>query len=296
MKTILFDTTTNQPVSLRRFNGGYNAEFPQATLPDNIIELQVIETSAPDYDIANENISSEYVVSGNQYLQTWTIIPKSEQGKIDYINSLADNADEQVKDMARIRIEQEKVDLIRQEAILLTDDEALENPSIYKPYRVNYAYIAGDRFYYPIDNKLYRVNNGQNHTSQLHWPPPYAVSLYTPVTPEGVIAPWVQPISAETAYRIGVIVLHNGKEWQNEIDYNVWEPGVTGWKDLTAPSNNLCTDSPQWSSSNWSLYVVGFYVKDNSKIWRAKNTTHTWIQPALTGDGSISWEFIQDCI
>lgn len=53
---------------------------------------------------------------------------------------------------------------------------------------------------------------------------------------------------------------------------------------------------PQWVSENYYLYVVGYQVYDSGKVWRAKNTTHTWIQPALTGNGAISWEFVKDWI
>jgi hypothetical protein len=53
---------------------------------------------------------------------------------------------------------------------------------------------------------------------------------------------------------------------------------------------------PQWVSENYYLYVVGYQVFDTGKVWRAKNTTHTWIQPALEGNGAISWEFVKDWI
>ena len=53
---------------------------------------------------------------------------------------------------------------------------------------------------------------------------------------------------------------------------------------------------PQWNTANWINYIVGYEVYDNGKVWRAKNTTHTWIQPALEGDGAISWEYVKDWI
>ena len=35
---------------------------------------------------------------------------------------------------------------------------------------------------------------------------------------------------AHDAYNIGDKVTHNGKTWVSDVDNNVWEPGVYGWK------------------------------------------------------------------
>ena len=53
---------------------------------------------------------------------------------------------------------------------------------------------------------------------------------------------------------------------------------------------------PQWNTANWLNYIVGYEVYDSGKVWKAKNTTHTWIQPALTGNGAISWEYVKDWV
>lgn len=53
---------------------------------------------------------------------------------------------------------------------------------------------------------------------------------------------------------------------------------------------------PQWVSAEYYKYVVGFEVYDSGKVWKAKNTTHTWIQPALEGNGAISWEYVKDWV
>lgn len=44
-------------------------------------------------------------------------------------------------------------------------------------------------------------------------------------------AEWVQPTSALDAYPADSIVTHEGKEWVSIIEANVWEPGVTGWRE-----------------------------------------------------------------
>ena len=55
-------------------------------------------------------------------------------------------------------------------------------------------------------------------------------------------------------------------------------------------------DVEVWNGSNYLAYqTVGYLVKYNNKIWASKEPiSHTWIAPALTGDGAISWEFVAD--
>lgn len=54
----------------------------------------------------------------------------------------------------------------------------------------------------------------------------------------GVISPhepgavWVQPVGAHNAYLAGDEVEHNGRRWASLIDANVWEPGVSGWREV----------------------------------------------------------------
>ena len=42
---------------------------------------------------------------------------------------------------------------------------------------------------------------------------------------------WVQPTGAHDVYRAGAVVTHNGKEWESLTPANVWEPGVSGWRE-----------------------------------------------------------------
>ena len=43
---------------------------------------------------------------------------------------------------------------------------------------------------------------------------------------------WVQPLGAHDAYKKADRVTHKSKVWENTIDANVWEPGVTGWREI----------------------------------------------------------------
>ena len=42
---------------------------------------------------------------------------------------------------------------------------------------------------------------------------------------------WVQPTGAHDAYRQGATVTHNGKVWDSLTPANVWEPGMSGWRE-----------------------------------------------------------------
>lgn len=42
---------------------------------------------------------------------------------------------------------------------------------------------------------------------------------------------WVQPSGAHDAYRVDSVVRHNGKTWVSTTPANVWEPGVSGWRE-----------------------------------------------------------------
>lgn len=43
---------------------------------------------------------------------------------------------------------------------------------------------------------------------------------------------WVQPTGAHDAYNEGDRVMWNGILWESTIDANVWEPGVSGWRQV----------------------------------------------------------------
>ena len=108
-----------------------------------------------------------------------------------------------------------------------TDEQALSVPVLYPAWRSGVDYVTGHRVLH--GGVLYKVL--QDHTSQVDWTPDAAVSLFAKVLipDETVIPEWVQPDSTNP-YRKGDKVTHNGKTWTSDIDNNVWEPGVYGWK------------------------------------------------------------------
>lgn len=108
----------------------------------------------------------------------------------------------------------------------LNDEDALEMTELFPMWSLK-AYSIGDRVQY--DEKLYKCV--QAHTAQSDWTPDITPNLWTRVSVDE-FPEWVQPTGAQDAYRLGVKVSHNNKHWQNEIDYNIYEPGVYGWIEV----------------------------------------------------------------
>ena len=120
--------------------------------------------------------------------------------------------------------------LVEKAAESLDDADAIDGKELYPAWAVDTEYRAGQRIRH--EGVLYRVL--QAHTSQAAWTPPDAPSLFARVLipdPEE-IPEWVQPDSTNP-YAKGDRVRHNGKTWISDIDFNVWEPGVYGWSELS---------------------------------------------------------------
>ena len=120
--------------------------------------------------------------------------------------------------------------LIESLAAGLDDAAALTGMELFPAWAAGNAYAIGDRVQY--NGALYKCV--QAHTSQADWMPPAAPSLFAEVLPgaAGGIGEWQQPDSTNP-YKKGDKVKHNGKTWESEIDNNVWEPGVYGWKEVS---------------------------------------------------------------
>lgn len=112
---------------------------------------------------------------------------------------------------------------------LATDEMSLQAPNIYPTWKTENNYTLGERVLY--NNTLYKVIQG--HISQENWMPDVATSLFAKVLiPDiNIIPAWEQPDSTNS-YMSGDKVTHKDKTWISEIDNNVWEPGVYGWKEV----------------------------------------------------------------
>lgn len=120
--------------------------------------------------------------------------------------------------------------LMNKAANSLDDSDAAYAPMLFERWEEGVLYVVGARVCY--DDKLYKVLI--EHTSQSDWTPDVSPSLFAEVLiPDPTVIPeWVQP-SSTNPYMMGDKVRHNGKIWISIADYNVWEPGVYGWEEVT---------------------------------------------------------------
>ena len=111
----------------------------------------------------------------------------------------------------------------------MTDGEALENAELLPKWETDKQYMTGQRVTH--NGVVYKILT--DHISQSTWNPADAPSLFAKVLipDENIIPEWEQPDSTNP-YMMGDKVTHNGKTWESEIDNNVWEPGVYGWKEV----------------------------------------------------------------
>lgn len=118
---------------------------------------------------------------------------------------------------------------IEQNAVLLTDDAAVEMIDAFPRWKADGVYASGDRV--KFTEKLYKCLS--DHNAQETWTPTDAPSLWAEVLPgqDGEIGEWVQPDSTNP-YMKGDKVKHNDLTWESTVDNNVWEPGVFGWNQL----------------------------------------------------------------
>lgn len=112
----------------------------------------------------------------------------------------------------------------------LDDDKALEVATVFPPWEVGKTYEAGERFTYGTnavgDPQLYKVNDGEGHTSQADWVPGVETSLYTAIgLDDNGFAVWSQPTGAHDAYDKGDIVNYNGVLYESQFPGNTTVPG-----------------------------------------------------------------------
>lgn len=117
----------------------------------------------------------------------------------------------------------------------VTEEQALEIPSVYPKYGVGKNYKKGDIFAEGVNNvgdpQLYKVV--QDHTSRADWHPSNSPSLYVAIgLNDKGYSVWSKPSGAHDAYNLGDIVDYNGKLYKSLIDGNVYSPDEypAGWE------------------------------------------------------------------
>lgn len=97
------------------------------------------------------------------------------------------------------------------------------------------------------------------------------------VAPRRFVPAWRQPQGAHDAYDVGAWVWHNGQVWENLTPANVWEPGVSGWRD---PLNEW----PEWVQPTGAhdAYPLGAKVTHNGQRWTSTVDANVW-EPGVFG-------------
>lgn len=84
---------------------------------------------------------------------------------------------------------------------------------------------------------------------------------------------WVQPTDATNAYPKGWTVLHGGKEWVSLTPANVWEPGVSGWREVVEEGA-----VPEWvaPTGGHDAYQTGDHVMFEGAEYVSLIDGNTW--------------------
>lgn len=235
MKTTLFNTDTNETTGVIR-EGYYFVDGVRPELPENIVELEVTETGRPQHDTLKQFATYEWLpdFENNQYVQVWTIHDKDDTELIEDLKQQGESAVRQVKYQLWEKEVETKYNENLATIATLDDEAALKVAEQFSPFNPDgFSYETNNRFYYPVDGKLYKVL--QNHTSAAQWLPNEAVSLYVEVVPQGQAVPW--NVADYASYEVGTKVTHNGHTWECINPTYAWiEPGTQdshyGWTDL----------------------------------------------------------------
>lgn len=89
---------------------------------------------------------------------------------------------------------------------------------------------------------------------------------------------WEQPTSAVDSYAKGDVVTHDGKTWTNLINVNVWEPGVSGWREESKVSEDgETTTYPEWKQPQaHEVYMSGDKVSFQGDTWESVMDNNAW--------------------
>ena len=95
---------------------------------------------------------------------------------------------------------------------------------------------------------------------------------------------WRQPLGAHDAYPSGWVVEHSGKTWLSLTPGNVWEPGVSGWREqVAAPNPGEDGETPETPAPTWiqptgahDSYNEGDKVTFNGAAYQSLINANTW--------------------
>ena len=144
------------------------------------------------------------------------------------------------------------------------------------PWVVGTPVATGDVVQY--QKNLYEAVQG--HTPEAAWTPDVARALWKRFyEPADDPWPWVQPLAAFDSYPVGAKVTHGGKTWVNELAANVWQPGVTGWKEVTTGGGIGEWKQPTGAHDS---YKKGDHVTWKGSTWESTLDANVW-EPGVYG-------------
>lgn len=80
-------------------------------------------------------------------------------------------------------------------------------------------------------------------------------------SPPQFVHEWVQPVGSEDAYPQGAWIWHNGRAWHSMVAANVWEPGVSGWREYGV----------EWPEFIQPTGAHDAYLKGEKITWEAQH-------------------------
>ena len=92
---------------------------------------------------------------------------------------------------------------------------------------------------------------------------------------------WVQPTGSFDAYPSGSVVTHEEKTWVSTAPANTWEPGVSGWRELTSDGTPAEWAQP---SGAHDAYKSGERVLYENEVWVSTTDANVW-SPGVYGSG-----------
>ena len=107
---------------------------------------------------------------------------------------------------------------------------------------------------------------------------------FDPEHPRKFASEWRQPTHAEDAYPENAYVFWNGKIWRSLTPANVWEPGVSSWREWVDEG-----ELPAWVQPTGAqdAYPAGAEVSHNGQNWRNTHGNGNVWEPGVFG-----WEEI----
>ena len=93
--------------------------------------------------------------------------------------------------------------------------------------------------------------------------------------------PWQQPLGAFDAYPEGWEVEHGGRAWVSLIPANVYEPGVSGWRETTADGSPA-----EWVQPTGAHDA---YMRDDKVTYEGETWTST-LDHNVYRPGEYGWD------